>query len=114
MVDESGDGRRSLWSRGVRTRLTLGDRWRRGQRGWPAGFPLLQFPNAPLIAALGAWLVAALSHGAVHAYARAAFYAALAVWAWGELADGVNWVRRAFGAAGLVYVVVRVGAALGA
>jgi hypothetical protein len=100
--------------RGVRTRLTLGDRWRRGQRGWPAGFPLVQFPNAALIAALGGWLVAALAHGSVHAYARAGFYAGLAAWAWEELAGGVNWVRRALGAGALVYVVVKVGAALGA
>jgi hypothetical protein len=98
----------------VRTGLDLASRWRRGQRGWPAGFPLLQFPNAPLIAALGAWLVAALTHGAVHAYARAAFYAGLSVWAWEELVKGVNWVRRALGAVGLVYVVVKIGAALGA
>jgi len=98
----------------VRTRLTLGDRWRGGQRGWPAGFPLVQFPNAPLIAALSGWLVAALAHGSVHAYARAVFYVGLTAWAWEELAGGVNWVRRALGAAGLVYVVVTVGAALGA
>jgi hypothetical protein len=31
-----------------------------------------------------------------------------------ELTEGVNWVRRALGAAGLVYVVAKVGAALGA
>jgi hypothetical protein len=74
----------------------------------------MQFPNAPLIAALGAWLVAAATDGSVHSYARAGFYAALAAWAWGELTDGVNWVRRSLGAAGLVYVVVKVGAALGA
>jgi hypothetical protein len=48
----------------------------------------------------------------VHDYARAAFYAGLAGWAWGELTDGVNWVRRALGVAGLVYVVVKVGGAL--
>ena len=98
----------------MRIRLELAARWRRGQRGWPAGFPLVQLPNAPLIAALGGWLVAALTHGSVHAYARAAFYAGLTAWAWEELAEGVNWVRRALGAAGLVYVVVKVGAALGA
>jgi len=96
----------------VRTRLELAARWRRGKRGWPVGFPLVQFPNAPLIAALGGWLVAALTHGTLHAYARAAFYTGLTAWAWEELAEGVNWVRRALGAAGLVYVVVKVGAAL--
>ena len=46
------------------TRPTLRDHWRRGQRGWPASFPLVQFPNAPLVVALGAWLVAALTDGA--------------------------------------------------
>jgi hypothetical protein len=50
----------------------------------------------------------------VHSYARAVFYAALAGWAWEELEDGANWARRALGAGGLVYVVVKVGAALGA
>jgi hypothetical protein len=64
--------------------------------------------------AFGAWLVAALTDGSVHAYARAAFYAGLAAWAWGEMTSGVNWARRALGAAGLVLVVIRVGAALGA
>jgi hypothetical protein len=34
--------------------------------------------------------------------------------AWDEPAGGVNWARRALGAGGLVYVVVKVGAALGA
>jgi hypothetical protein len=72
--------RRSLGSRGVRNRLTLGDRWRRAQRGWPAAFPVVQFPNAPLIAALGAWLVAALARGSARAYARAGFYAGPAAW----------------------------------
>ncbi len=93
---------------------TLRDRWRRGQRGWPASFPLAQFPNPPLFVAVGGWVVAALTDGSVHAYARATFYAGLAGWALEELAGGVNWVRRALGAAGLVYVVVKVGAALGA
>src|SRR2546428_5632104 len=93
---------------------TLRDLWRRGQRGWPASFPLAQLPNAPLLVALGGWVVAALTHGSVHSYARAAFYAGLAAWAWGELAGGANWVRRALGAGGLVYVVIKVGAALGA
>jgi hypothetical protein len=55
-----------------------------------------------------------LTDGSVHSYARAAFYAGVSAWAWEELADGANWVRRALGAAGLVYVVVKLGAALGA
>jgi hypothetical protein len=98
----------------VSGRAKLSALWRRGQRGWPARFPGAQAPNAPLLAALGAWLVASATHGSAHAYARAAFYAGLAAWAWGELATGVNWARRGLGAAGLVYVVVKVGEALGA
>jgi hypothetical protein len=98
----------------VWTRTSLRKRLRRPQRGWPASFPLAQLPNPPLFLALGGWLVAALTDGSVHAYARAVFYAGLAAWAWAELASGANWVRRAIGAAGLVYVVVKVGAALGA
>jgi len=42
------------------------------------------------------------------------FLAGLAVWAWQELASGVNWVRRLYGVAGLAYVGSRIGAALGA
>jgi hypothetical protein len=61
---------------------------------------------------LAGLLVATATSGSVHAYARAVFYAGFAAWAWEELAGGVNWVRRAIGAAGLVYEVARVGAAL--
>jgi hypothetical protein len=93
---------------------TLRDRWRRGQRGWPKSFPIAQLPNAPLLTAFAAWLVAAATDGSVHAYARAAFFTALAAWAWGETAAGANWVRRALGVAGLVYVVIKFGLALGA
>ncbi len=91
---------------------TLRDSWRRGQRGWPARFPVVQLPNAPLWVALGGQLVAVMTDGSVHAYARAAFYAGLAAWASQELVSGVNWVRRALGAGGLIYVVDKVAAAL--
>jgi hypothetical protein len=84
----------------------------RAQHGWPAGFPLLQLPNAPLLAALAGWLVAALTGGLVHHCARATFYTGLAAWAWKELEDGVNWARRAIGAAGLVFVIVKIAEAL--
>jgi len=98
----------------VSTSPTLRDLWRRGQRGWPASFPLAQFPNAPLLVALGGLLIAELTDGSAHSYARAAFYAGLAAWAWEELTGGANWVRRVLGVGGLIYVVVKVGAALGA
>ena len=97
----------------IRGAPAIRDRWRRGKRGWPANFPVAQLPNAPLSIALGALLVAAVTDGSAHACARAAFYVGLSVWAWGELAGGVNWVRRAAGATGLGYVVARVATALG-
>jgi hypothetical protein len=96
----------------MHTKPTVRGTWQRAQRGWPAGFPLVQFPNAPLIVALGAVLVAALTTGTLHDYARATFYAAVAAWAWLELTAGANWFRRALGAAAFVYVVAKVAAAL--
>ncbi len=92
--------------------LRLKDRWRRAHRGWPARSPIVQFPNAPLLVGLTGWVVAELADGSSQAYARAVFYVGISAWAWGELTGGVNWFRRALGAAGLVYVVVEVGAAL--
>ena len=77
------------------------------QPGWPSSFPLFQPPNPPLWIALAGWLVALPTDGSVHAYARVVFYAGLAAWAFLELTSGVNWVRRAMGAAGLVYVALR-------
>lgn len=88
------------------------DLWRRGQRGWPESFPVAQLPNLPLIVAFAGWAVAAVTHGSVHSYARATFYVALSAWGWVELTSGANWVRRSFGAAAFVYVVVKVGGAL--
>ena len=75
-------------------------------------FPLVQFPNAPLIVALGGMLVAALTTGTLHDYARATSYAALAAWAWLEVTAGSNWFRRALGAAAFAYVIAKVAAAL--
>ena len=98
----------------MRAGWAMSDWWRRGKLGWPARFPVAQLPNAPLLLALGGWLVAAATHGSMHAYARSVFYASLAAWAWEELLSGANWLRRALGAAGLVYVVAKLGAAFGA
>src|SRR5437899_2069992 len=35
--------------------------------GWPSSFPIVQFPNAPLIVAFVAGEVAGMAHGSVHA-----------------------------------------------
>jgi hypothetical protein len=96
----------------VRIRPTARDFWKRGQRGWPASFPLAQLPNAPLLTALAGWFVAAVTRGLVHDCARATFYTGLAAWAWKEIEGGVNWARRGIGAAALLFVVGRIAVAL--
>lgn len=84
----------------------------RAQRGWPADFPLAQFPNAPLAVALAASVAGRFADGRAQDYATAVFHLAIAVWAYLELTEGVNWVRRLLGVAALVFVVVRLAAAL--
>jgi hypothetical protein len=86
--------------------------WRRGQAGWPSRFVLVQFPNLPLIVALAASVAAGLADdGAAH-YAEAVNRLGLAVFAYLELTDGVNWFRRALGAGVLVWLVITLGRAL--
>jgi hypothetical protein len=73
---------------------------------WPAGFPLVQFPNPPLGVALLASATAAVTHGDAHRAARALFYLALGVWAYEEAWHGENWFRRLLGAGFSVYLVI--------
>jgi hypothetical protein len=82
--------------------------WERARHGWPATYPIAQFPNAPLVAAAGGRLVAAVTDGPVQEYGRAVFLGGLAVWAWLEVTDGANGLRRVLGTAALGYVVVEV------
>lgn len=84
----------------------LREAWRAGQRGWPPQFPLAQAPNAPLLVAIAAWLVAAIADGGLEDAARVVFRVALAIWALDELLRGVNWFRRLLGAVVLVALIV--------
>jgi hypothetical protein len=84
--------------------------WRVGQRGWPASYPLVQFPNAPLLVALAGSVTASATEGEVHDLARGAFYVGLAVWGWLELTAGANAVRRVMGVAGLAIAVTGIAA----
>jgi hypothetical protein len=72
------------------------------QLGWPRDFPLVQFPNAPLIIAFIAGEVASHAHGSGHAGAQAISYLAIAIWSYEELFQGVNWFRNLLG---LTYVI---------
>ena len=87
--------------------------WDRAQRGWPPSFPLVQFPNAPLLVAIAAWIVAKLTGGTAHDVSRAVFTAALATWAVLELVRGSNWVRRVLGAVVLASIVIGLVRSLG-
>lgn len=82
------------------------------QLGWPRSFPLVQFPNAPLIVAFLAGMVSGVAHGSAHADASAVSYLALTIWAYEELVHGVNWFRHLLGLACIVSTAVHLALAL--
>lgn len=77
--------------------------WRRGQAGWPRRFPIVQFPNPPLLLAGAGWGLAAAAGGAVHDVGRVLFTAGVVVWAGEEVVGGANWFRRLLGAGALAW-----------
>lgn len=87
--------------------MSAAELWRRGQEGWPRGFPIAQFPNPPLLLAFAGSGLAAATDGTAHDVGRAVFTIGLGVWAWGETVDGANWFRHLLGAGALVWIVVR-------
>jgi hypothetical protein len=90
--------------------------WRAFKRltrfSFPRSYPILQFPNAPLILAFASGLLAHYSHGRVHSYAQAISYLAMAVWAYLELFQGVNAFRRLLGLAYTISTAVHLANAL--
>jgi hypothetical protein len=82
------------------------------QIGFPRRFVIVQFPNAPLIVAFIAGVVGGYTQGSGHAYASALSYLALAVWAYLELAEGVNWFRRLLGLGYAISTTVHLALAL--
>jgi hypothetical protein len=86
--------------------VTAAELWNRGQAGWPRRFPIAQFPNPPLIAALAGWVLAALTKGTAHDVGRGVLAIGLTVWTLAEIVAGANWFRRLLGAAVLGSLVV--------
>ena len=86
--------------------IDWGALWRRGQKGWPSAFVLVQFPNAPLLVYIAAETVTRIATGRVHDAAWALSRVALSIWSYEEAARGVNWFRRGIGAVALVAVTV--------
>jgi hypothetical protein len=80
--------------------------------GFPARFPIAQFPNPPLIVAFLAAAAGKLLDGSAHSYAASVAYLATAVWAYEELAEGVNWFRRLLGSGVAILLIVRIADAL--
>lgn len=85
--------------------VDIGLAWRRGQKGWPRRFVLVQFPNPPLILALTGLAAAAFTNGTASSYAEAVGRIGLAVFGYLELTAGANWLRRVIGAGVLVALV---------
>jgi hypothetical protein len=73
--------------------------------GWPRRFPIVQFPNVPLLAAIVAGRATDIVNGPAGSYLQSVSYLAMTVWAYEELVHGVNWFRRLLG---LVYAIVMV------
>jgi len=71
----------------------------------PRSFPIVQFPNRPLIATFLAAAIAAVTRGRTSTAARVVSRLALLVWAAEEVVDGANWFRRLLGVGGAAYAV---------
>ena len=82
------------------------------QWSWPARFPIVQFPNAPLAVALLAALAAKLAEGSAPRSLRAVFYLSMGVWAYEEARHGDNWFRRALGVGFSIYLIATLSSAL--
>jgi hypothetical protein len=90
--------------------------WRAYKRltrlGFPRRFPIVQFPNLPLIVAFVAGEASRYANGALHPYLVSVSYLAMTIWAYEELAHGVNWFRHLLGLTYAVIMVMRVAHAL--
>jgi hypothetical protein len=82
------------------------------QLSFPRSYPIVQFPNAPLILAFASGLLASNTHGREHSYAQSTSYLAMAIWAYLELFQGVNAFRRLLGLAYTISTAVHLANAL--
>jgi hypothetical protein len=80
--------------------------------GFPRPFAIVQFPNPPLIVAFLAGQVSGFVRGSEHSFARSVSYLAMTIWAYEELAEGVNWFRHLLGLAYVIILVIRVAHAI--
>ena len=97
-------------SRAPSSTSSLRTAWDRGQHGWPAAFPLVQFPNAPLGVAIVGMVGAQLTSGDAYDLLVALGRVGLVAWAYDELARGVNPFRRLLGLGMLIFLVMAIAA----
>jgi hypothetical protein len=76
--------------------------------GFPRHFPIVQFPNVPLIVALVAGEMNQFVNGTSHPYLLSVSYLAMTVWAYEELVNGINWFRQLLGLTFAIVMVMRV------
>jgi hypothetical protein len=69
----------------------------------PRRFPIFQFPNPPLIAAMLAAAIARTTHGSRSRNAMQLSRLAMLVWSAEEITTGANWFRRLLGTAAGAY-----------
>jgi hypothetical protein len=90
--------------------------WPAGRRltgfSFPRRFPVVQFPNLPLIVAVLAGAAGRFLDGSAHSYAASVSYLAMTIWAYEELVHGVHGFRRLLGLAYMILLVVRLAGAL--
>jgi hypothetical protein len=75
---------------------------------FPRRFPIVQFPNLPLIVAFLAGKAGNFLDGSAHSYAASVSYLAMTIWAYEELVHGVNWFRRLLGLTYVFLLIMRV------
>jgi hypothetical protein len=73
----------------------------------PRQFPIFQFPNPPLIAAMLAGAIGRTARGPLSRNATLLSRLALLLWSAEEIANGVNWFRRLLGIMAGVYALAK-------
>jgi hypothetical protein len=71
----------------------------------PRQFPIFQFPNPPLIAAMLAGVIGRTARGTLSRKAMLLSRLALLLWSAEEMATGVNWFRRSLGTVSGIYTL---------
>jgi hypothetical protein len=71
----------------------------------PRRFPIVQFPNRPLIVTLVAAALARITPGQTRTALTLVSRLGLLVWSAEEITDGANWFRRGLGLAGAGYAL---------